>query len=101
MSSSQPLISSPQRAVNPNAIQKPTLPVDFTDIRVAGVLMNGAVATLLSKFSGDVNIRSVFRHMLGDTALLANHLSFEYSAWASFRIGMSESASFQIVRRSL
>jgi cobalt-zinc-cadmium efflux system protein len=32
-----------------------------------GVLMNGAVAGLLWKFSGDVNIRSVFLHMLGDT----------------------------------
>ena len=29
--------------------------------------MNGAIATLLWKFSGDVNIRSVFLHMLGDT----------------------------------
>ena len=33
----------------------------------AGVLMNGFIATLLWKFSGDVNIRSVFIHMLGDT----------------------------------
>jgi cobalt-zinc-cadmium efflux system protein len=32
-----------------------------------GVVMNGAVAGLLWKFSGDVNIRSVFLHMLGDT----------------------------------
>ncbi len=32
-----------------------------------GVLMNGAVAGLLWRFSGDVNIRSVFLHMLGDT----------------------------------
>jgi cobalt-zinc-cadmium efflux system protein len=29
--------------------------------------MNGTVATLLWRFSGDVNIRSVFLHMLGDT----------------------------------
>jgi len=36
-------------------------------VAVAGVLMNGAIATLLWKFSGDVNIRSVFIHMLGDT----------------------------------
>ena len=36
-------------------------------VAVAGVLMNGAIATLLWKFSGDVNIRSVFLHMLGDT----------------------------------
>src|ERR1017187_3046401 len=36
-------------------------------VAAAGVLMNGAIATLLWKFSGDVNIRSVFLHMLGDT----------------------------------
>lgn len=36
-------------------------------VAVAGVLMNGGIATLLWKFSGDVNIRSVFIHMLGDT----------------------------------
>jgi cobalt-zinc-cadmium efflux system protein len=36
-------------------------------VAVAGVLMNGTVAALLWKFSGDVNIRSVFLHMLGDT----------------------------------
>ena len=33
----------------------------------AGVLMNGVIAALLWKSSGDVNIRSVFLHMLGDT----------------------------------
>jgi cobalt-zinc-cadmium efflux system protein len=36
-------------------------------VAAAGVLMNGAIAGLLWKFSGDVNIRSVFLHMLGDT----------------------------------
>ena len=36
-------------------------------VALAGVVMNGTVATLLWKFSGDVNIRSVFLHMLGDT----------------------------------
>lgn len=36
-------------------------------VAAAGVVMNGAIATLLWKFSGDVNIRSVFVHMLGDT----------------------------------
>jgi cobalt-zinc-cadmium efflux system protein len=36
-------------------------------VAAAGVLMNGAIAALLWKFSGDVNIRSVFLHMLGDT----------------------------------
>ena len=32
-----------------------------------GVVMNGLIAGLLWRFSGDVNIRSVFVHMLGDT----------------------------------
>jgi len=36
-------------------------------VAAAGVVMNGAIASLLWKFSGDVNIRGVFLHMLGDT----------------------------------
>lgn len=36
-------------------------------VAAAGVVMNGAIAGLLWRFSGDVNIRSVFLHMLGDT----------------------------------
>lgn len=36
-------------------------------VAAAGVLMNGAIAGVLWKFSGDINIRSVFLHMLGDT----------------------------------
>ena len=32
-----------------------------------GVLMNGTIAGLLWRFSKDINIRSVFLHMLGDT----------------------------------
>ena len=36
-------------------------------VAAAGVVMNGAIATLLWKVSGDVNMRSVFIHMLGDT----------------------------------
>jgi len=36
-------------------------------VAAAGVVMNGVIAALLWKFSRDVNIRSVFLHMLGDT----------------------------------
>ncbi len=36
-------------------------------VAAVGVLMNGVIAALLWKFSKDVNIRSVFVHMLGDT----------------------------------
>jgi cobalt-zinc-cadmium efflux system protein len=45
----------------------PVQPKMMMAVAAAGVLMNGAIATLLWKFSGDVNIRSVFLHMLGDT----------------------------------
>jgi len=36
-------------------------------VAAAGVVMNGVIAALLWKFSRDVNIRSVFLHMLSDT----------------------------------
>lgn len=36
-------------------------------VAAAGVLMNGAIAALLWNSARDVNIRSVFLHMLGDT----------------------------------
>jgi cobalt-zinc-cadmium efflux system protein len=36
-------------------------------VAAAGVLMNGVIAGLLWRVSHDVNIRSVFIHMLGDT----------------------------------
>jgi len=36
-------------------------------VAAAGVLMNGIIATLLWRVSHDVNMRSVYVHMLGDT----------------------------------
>jgi cobalt-zinc-cadmium efflux system protein len=36
-------------------------------VAAAGVMMNGAIAAMLWNSSGDVNIRTVFLHMLGDT----------------------------------
>jgi cobalt-zinc-cadmium efflux system protein len=55
-----------------SAIHRFSVPVEVQPklmmyVAAAGVLMNGTVATLLWRFSGDVNIRSVFLHMLGDT----------------------------------
>ena len=54
-------------------------------VAAAGVVMNGAIAALLYKFSGDVNIRSVFLHMLGDTlstaAVIAGGLGILYTGW--------------------
>jgi cobalt-zinc-cadmium efflux system protein len=56
-------ISAIHRLYAPVAVQ----PKLMMYVAAAGVLMNGAIAGLLWKFSGDVNIRSVFLHMLGDT----------------------------------
>jgi cobalt-zinc-cadmium efflux system protein len=56
-------ISAIHRLYAPVAVQ----PRLMMAVAAAGVLMNGAIAALLWKFSGDVNIRSVFLHMLGDT----------------------------------
>jgi cobalt-zinc-cadmium efflux system protein len=56
-------------------------------VAAAGVLMNGTIATLLWRSSGDVNIRSVFLHMLGDTlstaAVIAGGAAilFSHMAW--------------------
>ena len=36
-------------------------------VAACGVVMNGVIAAFLWKLSGDVNMRSVFVHMLGDT----------------------------------
>ena len=49
------------------ASPQPVQPHLMMMVAAAGVLMNGAIALMLWKFSGDVNIRSVFLHMLGDT----------------------------------
>ena len=56
-------LSAIHRLYAPVAVQPRIMMV----VAAAGVLMNGAIATLLWKFSGDINIRSVFLHMLGDT----------------------------------
>jgi cobalt-zinc-cadmium efflux system protein len=45
----------------------PVRPGIMMYVAAAGVLMNGAIAALLWRVSHDVNIRSVFIHMLGDT----------------------------------
>jgi cobalt-zinc-cadmium efflux system protein len=56
-------VSAIHRLYLPVAVQ----PKLMMYVAAVGVLMNGAIAGLLWKFSGDVNIRSVFLHMLGDT----------------------------------
>ncbi len=57
------LVTAAQRFFHPVVVE----PHLMMSVAAAGVVMNGAIAALLYKFSGDVNIRSVFLHMLGDT----------------------------------
>ncbi len=47
----------------PTAVQPRTMML----VAAAGVIMNGLIAAMLWRVSHDVNIRSVFIHMLGDT----------------------------------
>ncbi len=81
-------------------------------VAAAGVLMNGAIATLLWRFSGDVNIRSVFLHMLGDTlstaavilggaAILLTHLTWIDPALSLIIAAMILWSSIGIVRETL
>lgn len=56
-------IAAIQRFGSPVAVQPKAMMV----VATAGVLMNGMIAGLLWRFSDEVNIRSVFIHMLGDT----------------------------------
>lgn len=81
-------------------------------VAAAGVLMNGAIAGLLWRFSGDVNIRSVFLHMLGDTlstaavilggaAILFTHLTWIDPALSLIIAAMILWSSVGIVRETL
>jgi cobalt-zinc-cadmium efflux system protein len=81
-------------------------------VAAAGVLMNGAIAALLWKFSGDVNIRSVFLHMLGDTlstaavivggaAILFTRIMWIDPALSLIIAGMIVWSSVTIVRETL
>ena len=56
-------------------------------VGVAGVLLNGVIAVLLfSESRGDVNIRSAFVHMFGDTLSTAAVIA---GAWVILRTGQS------------
>ena len=81
-------------------------------VAAAGVLMNGAIAGLLWKFSGDVNIRSVFLHMLGDTlstaavivggaGILFTHMQWIDPVLSLIIAGMIVYSSWGIVRETL
>jgi cobalt-zinc-cadmium efflux system protein len=101
-------ISAIHRLYAPVAVQ----PRLMMYVAAAGVLMNGAIATLLWKFSGDVNIRSVFLHMLGDTlstaAVIAGGVGILFSGayWIDpvlslLIAGMIVWSSLTIVRETL
>jgi len=101
-------LSAIHRLYTPVAVQ----PRLMMAVAAAGVLMNGAIATLLWKFSGDVNIRSVFLHMLGDTlstaAVIAGGLGilFTGAMWIDPVLSMAIAAmiiwsSVTIVRETL
>jgi cobalt-zinc-cadmium efflux system protein len=61
------VVSAVQRFFHPVPVEPHLMMI----VAAAGVAMNGLIAALLFKFSGDVNIRSVFLHMLGDTVSTA------------------------------
>jgi cobalt-zinc-cadmium efflux system protein len=78
----------------------------------AGVLMNGVIATMLWRVGKDVNIRSVFIHMLGDTlstaAVILGGLAILYTGmnWIDPALSIAIAAmifwsSFSIVRETL
>ena len=56
-------VEAVHRFSHPTAVQ----PRIMMLVAAAGVLMNGLIAAMLWRVSHDVNIRSVFIHMLGDT----------------------------------
>jgi len=96
------------RLYAPVAVQPRTM----MSVAVAGVLMNGAIAALLWRFSADVNIRSVFLHMLGDTlstaaviaggaAIYFTHLNWIDPALSLLIAGMVLWSAVDVVRETL
>ncbi len=101
-------ISAVQRLYAPVVVE----PKMMMMVAAAGVLMNGAIAGLLWKFSGDVNIRSVFLHMLGDTlstaaviaggaGILMTHLQWIDPVLSLIIAAMIVYSSWGIVRETL
>jgi cobalt-zinc-cadmium efflux system protein len=100
-----------------SAIHRFLVPVDVQPrlmmvVAAAGVVMNGLIAGLLWRFSRDVNIRSVFLHMLGDTlstaAVIVGGLAIVFTAWewidpvlSLIIAGMILASSISIVRETL
>ncbi|WP_433974757.1 cation diffusion facilitator family transporter [Tunturiibacter lichenicola] len=101
-------IEAIERLSAPVAVQPKLMMI----VALAGVVMNGTIATLLWRFSGDVNIRSTFLHMLGDTlstaavivggaAILFTGLTWIDPALSIIIAGMILWSSIGIVRETL
>ena len=99
-------------AIHRLAAPQPVQPQLMMIVAAAGVLMNGGIALMLWKFSGDVNIRSVFLHMLGDTlstaavilggaAILFTHQPWIDPVLSLLIAGMILWSSWGIVRETL
>jgi cobalt-zinc-cadmium efflux system protein len=102
------LVTAAQRFFHPVTVE----PHLMMMVAAAGVVMNGVIAALLYKFSGDVNIRSVFLHMLGDTLSTAavivggflialTHLQWIDPLLSVIIAGMILLSSWSIVRETL
>jgi cobalt-zinc-cadmium efflux system protein len=101
-------VEAAHRLANPVAVHARTMMV----VAAAGVAMNGVIALMLHGSSHDVNVRSAFIHMLGDTLSTASVI---VGGWAilwtgkywidpalSFTIGVLILwSSFGIVRETL
>ncbi len=61
-------VEAAYRFEHPHAVKPDIMMI----VAAAGVVMNGAIATMLWRVSQNLNIRSVFIHMLGDTLSTAS-----------------------------
>jgi len=97
-----------QRLRNPGQVQAVTI----IWVAAAGVVLNGVIASLLYRTSQDLNIRSAFLHMLGDTlstaAVIAGGVAMMMTAnfWidAALSVGIGALilwSSFGILRETL
>jgi len=99
------------------AVHRLAAPVTVTPrtmilVAAIGVVMNGVIAAMLWRSSGDVNIRSVFLHMLGDTlstaaviaggaAIYFTHLNWIDPALSLLIAGMVLWSAVDVVRETL
>lgn len=75
-------VEAAHRLLNPVAVQPRIMMI----VAAAGVVMNGVIAIMLHGSSHDVNVRSAFIHMLGDTLSTASVI---IGGWAILLTGHS------------